>query len=377
MINNKNLLRIMQKNSIEFFTGVPDSLLKDFLGYVNDNISYPNHIIAANEGNAIGLAIGNYLATKKLSLVYLQNSGLGNTINPLLSLADNCVYGIPMILMIGWRGKPGVKDEPQHFVQGLLTKEILEIMKIPYLIINKDSSEQDLQKIIEKASKDALLNNHPFALLVEKGSFQSYTFLNKISDKKLMTREEALEICIESINNEDIVVSTTGMLSRELFEIREKKNMGHSNDFLTIGGMGHANQIALGIALKKPNKNIYCFDGDGALLMHMGSMALNGSLKLKNYKHILFNNNVHDSVGGQPTPSKEISFKDIAKITGYEFQEKASDKSKLIKVLNEININKKSSFLEILIKKGARKNLSRPQSTPKKNKEDLMNNTYE
>ena len=377
MINNKNLLRIMKKNSIEFFTGVPDSLLKDFLGYVNDNITYPNHIIAANEGNAIGLAIGNYLATKKLTLVYLQNSGLGNTINPLLSLADNYVYGIPMILMIGWRGKPGLKDEPQHIVQGRLTKEILEIIKIPYLIINKDCSDKDLQKIIEQASKESLINKHPFALLVEKGSFQSYTFLNDVSTETLMTREQALEICIDNINTEDIVVSSTGMLSRELFELRAKKSMGHSNDFLTVGGMGHANQIALGIALKKPNRNIYCFDGDGALLMHMGSMAVNGFLKLKNYKHILFNNKVHDSVGGQPTSGQDICFKDLAKVTGYEFQAKSSDRDEIIEVLNEIKMNKKSSFIEIIIKKGARKDLSRPKSTPEENKKALMNNIYE
>ena len=377
MINNKNLLRIMKKNSIEFFTGVPDSLLKDFLGYVNDNITYPNHIIAANEGNAIGLAIGNYLATKKLTLVYLQNSGLGNIINPLLSLADNYVYGIPMILMIGWRGKPGLKDEPQHIVQGRLTKEILEIIKIPYFIINKDCSDKDLQKMIEQASKESLINKHPFALLVEKGSFQSYTFLNDISTETLMTREQALEICIDNINHEDIVVSSTGMLSRELFELRSKKSMGHSNDFLTVGGMGHANQIALGIALKKPNRNIYCFDGDGALLMHMGSMAVNGFLKLKNYKHILFNNKVHDSVGGQPTSGQDICFKDLAKVTGYEFQAKSSDRDEIIEVLNEIKMNKKSSFIEIIIKKGARKDLSRPKSTPEENKKALMNNIYE
>ena len=234
-----------------------------------------------------------------------------------------------------------------------------------------------MQKIIEQASKESLINKHPFALLVEKGSFQSYTFLNDVSTETLMTREQALEICIDNINTEDIVVSSTGMLSRELFELRAKKSMGHSNDFLTVGGMGHANQIALGIALKKPNRNIYCFDGDGALLMHMGSMAVNGFLKLKNYKHILFNNKVHDSVGGQPTSGQDICFKDLAKVTGYEFQAKSSDRDEIIEVLNEIKMNKKSSFIEIIIKKGARKDLSRPKSTPEENKKALMNNIYE
>ena len=366
----------MKKNSIEFFTGVPDSLLKDFLCYVNHNISYPNHIPAANEGNAVGLAIGYYLATKKIPLIYLQNSGLGNTINPLLSLADNSVYAIPMILLIGWRGKPGVKDEPQHIVQGELTKDILETINIPYLVINKDCTNQDLNKIFEKASQEAISNNHPFALLVEKGSFQSYEPSNIYSIDNLMTREQALEICLNNINNDDIVVSTTGMLSRELFELRERKRMGHSNDFLTVGGMGHANQIALGIALQKPNKNIYCFDGDGALLMHMGSMALNGLLKLKNYKHVLFNNKVHDSVGGQPTTGQDICFKDLAKITGYQFQAKTVNSKEIIQVLNEIKNNQKSSFVEILIRKGSRKNLSRPQLTPKENKTALMKNFH-
>ena len=367
----------MKENSIEFFTGVPDSLLKDFLGYMNDNISYPNHIAAANEGNAVGLAIGYYLATKKIPLVYLQNSGLGNTINPLLSLADNSVYAIPMILMIGWRGKPGVKDEPQHIVQGQLTKDILDTIRIPYLVINKDCSKQDLKKIFKKASEDTILKKHPFALLVEKDSFQTYEVSNNSSLTHLMTREEALEICINNINNDDIVVSTTGMLSRELFELRERKCMGHSNDFLTVGGMGHANQIALGIALNKPNRNIYCFDGDGALLMHMGSMALNGFLKLKNYKHILFNNKVHDSVGGQPTSGQNICFNDLAKVTGYEFHAKTFNSGEIKKVFNEIKNNHKSSFIEIMIKRGSRKDLSRPKSSPKENKKALMKNIHD
>ena len=373
MIDNKEFLDILRKNSIKFFTGVPDSLLKDFLGYLNDNSSYPSHITAANEGNAIAMAIGSYIASSNVPLVYLQNSGLGNTINPLLSLADKAVYSIPIILLIGWRGKAGIKDEPQHFTQGLLTTKLLETINIPYLILNNKCSSKKVNEIVEKAHYESLKNKQPFAILVEKDTF--YKYIPKQKEKNfgnLMSREEALEICVANLNNNDIVVSTTGMLSRELYEIRDKKNQGHSNDFLTVGGMGHANQIALGIALNKPDRNIYCFDGDGALLMHLGSLALNGFLKLKNYKHILFNNKVHDSVGGQATSSQNIIFKDLAKNSGYEFNHRTDNKNKLKNLLREIKENKKSSFLEIMIKKGARKDLSRPSSSPKENKNLLM-----
>ncbi len=378
MIDNKDFLNILRKNSIKFFTGVPDSLLKDFLGYLNDNCSHPYHITAANEGNAIALAIGSYLSSSNIPLVYLQNSGLGNTINPLLSLADKAVYSVPMILLIGWRGKPGIKDEPQHFTQGLLTKKILETINIPYLIINNKCSPKEVSEIVEKAHFEALTNKQPFAILVEKDTFEKY--IPKQKEKifgNLMSREEALEICVDHLKDNDIVVSTTGMLSRELYEIRDKKKQGHSHDFLTVGGMGHANQIALGIALNKKDRNIYCFDGDGALLMHLGSIALNGFLKLKNYKHILFNNKVHDSVGGQATSSQNIVFKDLAKISGYEFYEKTDNKNQLKNFLNEIKGNHKSSFLEIMINKGARTDLSRPSSSPKENKDLLMNEINE
>ena len=372
MISNKDFLKILQKNSIKFFTGVPDSLLKEFLGYLNENISYPNHITAANEGNAIALAIGSFLATGNIPLVYLQNSGLGNTINPLLSLADNSVYGIPMLLLIGWRGKPGVKDEPQHYMQGLTTERILEAIKIPYFTINSKFSKEDMSNIVRSATNKAISAQQPFAILVEKDTFEDFQSKTEDHPNHLISREEALEICLEKLTKKDIIVSTTGMLSRELYELREKKFQGHSNDFLTVGGMGHANQIALGIALNKPERNIYCFDGDGAILMHMGSIALNGSLKLKNYKHILFNNNVHDSVGGQATSSQDFSFSELAKIAGYKFTSKTSLRNEILELMDEIRNNQESSFIEISIRKGARKNLSRPKSSPRENKNDFI-----
>ena len=372
MINNKNFLECLKNNKIEFYTGVPDSLLKSFLGYIKDNIFSPMHITAVNEGNAVGLAIGSYLASGKMPLVYLQNSGLGNAINPLLSIADNSVYAIPMILLVGWRGQPNTIDEPQHFKQGMVTTKLLESIQIPYSIINNTLSEKEVIELINKACIESFRHKHPFVILVEEDTFEAYNSIDEYSHNNLISREEALETCLNSLGDKDIIVSTTGKLSRELYEIRENKKLGHSNDFLTVGGMGHANQIALGIAINKPDKNIYCFDGDGALLMHMGSMCLNGTLKLKNYKHILFNNKVHDSVGGQYTSAPNINFKNLAKTSGYGFCKRTNNKNDIIKYFNIIKNNKSSSFLEILVNKGSRKDLSRPKSTPKENKEAFI-----
>ena len=372
MLNNNFFFNCLVENEINFFTGVPDSLLKNFVNFINDTVSLPMHITSPNEGNSIGLAIGNYLSTGKMSLVYLQNSGLGNIINPLLSLADKDVYGIPMILLIGWRGKAGNKDEPQHFKQGLVTTDMLNSMQVPFSIINKDFSDSDIQRLIKKACDKSFNTKNPFAILVEENTFESYNNIKKNNSNNLLTREIAIETCLNATRDESIIVSTTGKISRELYELRELKNSNHSNDFLTVGGMGHANQIALGIAINTPNKNVYCFDGDGALLMHMGTMALNGCLKLKNYKHIVFNNHVHESVGGQYTSAPETDFASLSKIFGYEYFKRVSNQDDIKKCVKHMNVNDCSSFLEILVNTESRKNLSRPKTTPKENKNILM-----
>ena len=325
-----------------------------------------NHVIAANEGNALSLGIGYHLASGKLPFVYMQNSGLGNIVNPLLSLADPDVYSIPMLLMIGWRGRPGLKDEPQHKKQGKVTLDMLEVMDVPYQILSPDTTDEQAETIIQIASKEALKNNKPFVIVVQKDTFSEYKIKNDNIPNFNLLREEAIKTIVKNLDDKDIIISTTGVASRELFEYREELNHGHHRDFLTVGGMGHASQIALGIALQNLKENVICIDGDGAVLMHMGSLAINGNTNCNNFRHILLNNGAHDSVGGQPTVGHEIDFQNIAKVCKYDLILQAETRDEIIKCMKQLNIFEGKVFLEIRLKKGFRKNLGRPTVKPKK-----------
>ena len=372
MINTKFFFKKLLEENIEFFAGVPDSLLKNICSYITDNTSQKNHIIAANEGNALALGIGYHLASGKLPLIYMQNSGIGNIVNPLLSLADPDVYSVPMLLMIGWRGEPGVKDEPQHKKQGRVTLELLEAMEVPYKVISIDTSDEEAKEIIEKASKEALRKNAPYAIVVKKDSFSEYKLKKNETANLPLFREDVIKIIVDNLDDKDIIVSTTGVASRELFEYREELKQGHEKDFLTVGGMGHANQIALGIALQKPNRRVFCLDGDGAALMHMGSLAINGNIECNNFKHIIFNNGAHDSVGGQPTVGYTTDFQSIAKASGYDLVLQAETNEEVVKCIESLKAFEGKVFLELKVKKGFRKDLGRPTTTPKENKENLM-----
>ena len=371
MIDVKYFFDSIKEKGTKFFTGVPDSLLKNICAYIADNSSEKEHIIAANEGNAIALAIGYHLATGEIPLVYMQNSGLGNIVNPLLSLADKEVYSIPMLLMIGWRGQPGVKDEPQHIKQGRVTESLLKTMEIPYSIITSNLDNGQIQDIINTAYALCKKLKSPYAFLVEKDSFSNYVLTDNYNYQNELNREEALKIIVDCLGDNDIVVSTTGVLSRELYEYREHCNQSHGHDFLTVGGMGHANQIALGIAINKPDRNVICLDGDGAMLMHMGSLALNASMKLPNYKHVVFNNKVHDSVGGQPIASPDISISKLANVLGYENSKTVACKEDIMNAMKHFLNSNKSGLLEIIVNKGVRSDLMRPTSTPIENKRDF------
>ena len=369
MIRPDFFIEALREKGIDCFAGVPDSLLKNICAYITDHFDAAHNIIAANEGAAVGLAAGHYLATGQPACVYMQNSGEVNIINPLASLTDQEVYNIPVLLLIGWRGRPGVHDEPQHVKQGKVTTGLLNVMGVNYEVLSKE--EDKAAKQIEKAAK-ALANKEVFALVIEKDTFEDYKLQNVEVNNLTMSREEAIQTVAAALGEKDCIVSTTGMISRELFEYRAAMNQGHERDFLTVGSMGHASQIALGIALAQPERRVWCFDGDGAAIMHMGSMAIVANKAPKNYVHVVFNNGAHDSVGGQPTVGLKIDLPAVAKAVGYKATYSVDSKAELESVLAKVNSFESPALLEIKVKKGNRKDLGRPTTTPIQNKEALM-----
>lgn len=370
MLNCAAFYNLLIKNGIDLFTGVPDSQLKDFLAYIADNTSKEKNIITANEGNAIALAAGYHLATRRVGLVYMQNSGLGNSINPLTSLVDKEVYSIPVLLLIGWRGEPGKKDEPQHVKQGRITRRLLHTLEIPFSVL--PDTIEEAEKTLEAALVFMKEENAPYALVVRKGTFESYHLKNKSKTFYKLCREEALKLIIPQLSSQDIVVSTTGQTSRELFECREELKQDHSRDFLTVGSMGHCSQIASAIALSKPSRNVYCIDGDGALIMHMGALGIIGSQGPANFKHIVINNGAHDSVGGQLTVGFQIDIPSIAEACGYRSVFKAETGEEVTQKINMLKTVRGPALLEIRVNKGARQDLGRPTISPIENKQAFM-----
>ena len=369
MLSPQKTYELFLQHQLNFFTGVPDSLLKDFCAYVADHTPTKKNIITANEGNAIALAAGYHLATGKVGLVYLQNSGFGNCVNPLTSLTDPEVYSIPLLLLIGWRGEPGKKDEPQHKKIGKVMLETIKSLEIPYGILPETMVEAE--KFVEEAVRYAALHSAPYAIIVREGTFEPYKLQNNKKTTFPLNREQAIRAVVPLLTSEDIIISTTGKTSRELFELRKELQQGHDKDFLTVGSMGHASSIALGIALQKPDRAIYCFDGDGAVIMHMGSLATIGKLAPKNFKHIIFNNFAHDSVGGQPTAADVVDFRSVAQSCGYRASFLAETADQITECMKKIKMMEGPVLLEIRCNKGARENLGRPTRTPIENKQDF------
>ena len=370
MISPKFFIETLKSYDIDFYAGVPDSLLKNICAYIADKMDAQHNIIAANEGAAVGLAAGYHLATGKAGVVYMQNSGEGNIINPLASLTDKEDYNIPVLLLIGWRGRPGVHDEPQHVKQGKITTGILNTMGINYDVLSTDEEKAAKQIAI---AVEALKNNEVYALVIEKGTFKDYKLQSVEVNDLTMTRESAIQTVAAALGEKDAIVSTTGMISRELFEYRAGKGEAHNRDFLTVGSMGHASQIALGIAMQKNDRTIWCFDGDGATIMHMGSMAIVASKEPKNFVHVVFNNGAHDSVGGQPTVGLKIDIPRIARGVGYKHTFSVSTMEDLVQVLEDVKKAEGPTLLEVKVKKGNRKDIGRPTTTPIQNKEAFVN----
>lgn len=370
MISCEFFYRCLVDNNVDFFVGVPDSILKYFCAYLQDNADPEHNITAANEGGAVAIACGHYLATKKPGLVYMQNSGQGNAVNPLVSLADPDIYGIPLVLLIGWRGQPGKKDEPQHIKQGKITLSLLETLGIPYRILPQSESEAAV--CISDIVRTAVGIGAPAALIVQTEVFEPYSLKKNDGDNLRMSREDAVKVIADNTGASDIIVSTTGKTSRELYEYRERLGSKHGQDFLSVGSMGHCSQIALGIALAKPSRQVFCLDGDGAVIMHMGSLAIIGSLQVSNFKHIIINNGSHDSVGGQPTAGLSASFAGIAANCGYQLCMSVDNAVELAEKVQVLRDAKGPALLEIKVRKGARKDLGRPKTAPKENKISFM-----
>lgn len=370
MLSPKIFIESLAAKGIDFFAGVPDSLLKNVCAFISDTLDDRHNIIAANEGGAIGLAAGHYLATGHIPCVYMQNSGEGNAINPLASLTDREVYNIPVLLVIGWRGEPGVHDEPQHVKQGKVTIPLLDAMGIRNEILSQD--EEDFRRQLDEAVRYLTETGEAFALIVRKNTFEPYSLQRNEVNEYPLSREEAIRTVASSLGPKDVIVSTTGMISRELFEYRAAKGQGHERDFLTVGSMGHASQIALGIALERTDRKVWCFDGDGAVLMHLGSMAIVADKAPANFVHVVFNNGAHDSVGGQPTVGLKVSLTGIAKAVGYKEAVLATTAEELAAALNRLNEYDGPVLLEVRVHRGNRKDLGRPTTTPVQNRDALM-----
>ena len=370
MINSIDIINFFKSKKVEFYVGVPDSILSSFLNELDNNLLNETHIIAANEGNAFAIAMGNYMATKKPSIIYLQNSGLGNITNPLISLADKEVYSIPSFMIIGWRGKPNYKDEPQHIKQGRITSQMLDIMEIPFKTLEKKT---DVIHVLNKLWNKMVLESRPVALLIPNDILEIIPKdKNNIKDTNNFDyREKIIKEMINFSNKKDVFIATTGKTGRELFEIRDQLFLP-KDDFLTVGGMGHASSIALGIALAKPNKRIFCIDGDGALIMHMGVLTTIGKSSPKNLFHILLNNFSHESVGGQPTGAEDIDFEMLSKSCNYNTYSFAKNSKEFLVNLKNIENIDGPHFIEVCIKNGSRKDLGRPTLSPKENKNNLM-----
>lgn len=365
----KKLLDII---GADFYTGVPDSQLKALCDYLMNiyGIDQHHHIIAANEGNCVGLAAGYHLATGETPVVYMQNSGEGNIINPLASLLNDKVYAIPMIFIIGWRGEPGIHDEPQHIYQGEVTVKLMEDMDVKTFIIGKETTEDELRNAMNNFKEDLNVGKQ-VAFIVRKGAIE-YNEKVVYKNDYTMTREEIIQHIVK-ITGEDPIVSTTGKASRELFETRVANGQSHKYDFLTVGSMGHSSSIALGVALNKPDRKIWCIDGDGAVLMHMGSMAVIGANAPKNLVHIVINNGAHETVGGMPTVASKMELDAIAKACGYPNSVSVDSFAELDRVLNEAKSRNELSLIEVKCSIGARSDLGRPTTTAKENKENYLN----
>ena len=364
------LLSCLEKMGIDTIAGVPDSTLKQFCDGVQTYQGGLKHYVTANEGAAVGLAIGSFLASGRPACVYMQNSGIGNAVNPLASLANGDVYGVPMLFIVGWRGEPGVKDEPQHVFQGKITRELFETLAVPYSVIDRDTTDEEMDAILREADK-TLAQGDQFAVIVKKGTFEKAEPFTWVNGNE-MRREEVLGHMLRVLPRDTVIVSTTGKISRELYEQSNAIYGNHENIFMTVGGMGHASMIALGIAEKKPDKRIVCIDGDGAALMHMGALPFIAARAPENFFHIVINNQAHESVGAMPTGCQQAEFARIAKTAGYRAADKLNTIEEIDRIGKRVAAEQGPILWEIPVSLEVRADLGRPKESARENKEEFM-----
>ena len=365
------LQMIREKLGIDFYAGVPDSLLKPLCNTLQASCEMNrNFFVCANEGAAVALCAGHYLASGNPGMVYMQNSGIGNAVNPIASLLDPKVYGIPVLFVIGWRGEPGVKDEPQHAFQGEITCSLMDGLQIPYIVLSSETGAEEVSEHLDHFGK-LFAEGKSAAVIVRKGALTGGADVHFRNDNP-MKREDAVRIIAHAADDRAVFVSTTGKTSRELFEIRAADGSGHQRDFLTVGSMGHADMIALGIALEYPERTVYCLDGDGAALMHLGSLFQIGAVGPGNYIHVIFNNEAHESVGGMPVTNTKVSFAETALQAGYRKSFFVRTEDELCAALLEAEKGEKPCLIEAACAIGSRPDLGRPTTTPVQNRDGLM-----
>ena len=371
-MNAQVLLKACETAGIDFFTGVPDSQLAGLCDalYAVYGVNSQRHIVAANEGGAIALCAGHYLATGRPALCYMQNSGLGNAVNPLASLMDGQVYGLPCLLVIGWRGEPGVHDEPQHVKQGQITLGQLELLDIPYVVLSKDTTQEAFDAAFSQTAAH-LRAGRAAAIVVRKGALICPEKPD-YGNGRALGREEALGRIVKLAGEKDAFISTTGKLSRELFELREANQTGHERDFLTVGSMGHASMIALGVALAQPKRRVWCLDGDGAALMHLGALPVLARRKPRNMIHVVINNAAHETVGGMPVCEGALDVSAAARAAGYPLVLRADTAETLDAAVHEAMAAERLTLIEVMCAVGSRADLGRPTTTPRENRDALM-----
>lgn len=366
----RDFLEAINKRGVQKIAGVPDSTLKQFCDELQFQGDVFSHDVTANEGAAVGIAVGSFLGSGKPACVYMQNSGLGNIVNPLTSLANIDVYGIPMLFVIGWRGEPGVKDEPQHVFQGKITCEMLEVLQVPYTVIDDQTTLEELEQILDKAW-DSFAQNNQYAIVVKKGTFakdREHVWENGFA----LNREEALGTILESIPSDACIVSTTGKISRELYEQSDARKGNHDNLFMSVGGMGHASMIALGVAGEQKDRKVICVDGDGATLMHMGSLAFVASQAPENFYHVVINNQAHESVGAMPTGCMNIPIAEVARTVGYKYTTRITTMEQLKEIQQVIETQSGPCLFEVMVGLDSRADLGRPKESARENKESFM-----